>query len=554
MLVRDNAASAPRDPRRTLTAIGVVVYTWDIASDLITWGPNAAEVFGVADMAAWSCGRAFAEAVEPTGGTSREEAVVSTEDRDEGSGVGYAAAYGLQLGSGPALTADDTGRWSGGSDGRPVLAHGTMRLRRSEASAGDASRDRAEFLAQVSADLAEGQATARPTTMFAIAIANLSDLNDELGFEAADGLIATVLARLLATVRGRDRFVRYSGNRFALALRGCGPAEIEIAAARLMRLAGDEPVGTAAGPAFARLAIGAASAPDHATESGTLLRRAEASLGLAKRRSGHGVLVYDPRLFRSGTRARRDPVFDSIDVLNGRRIAFACQPIVEAQSRSVSFSEALLRVAGEDGRITPAGDIVPTLERSGLVHLADARMLELVTEHLGQTPDVRVSVNVSPMSMERPDWLSMLAGCLGASPGIASRLIVEVTETAAIRDPDATRRTLDTVKALGASVAMDDFGAGHTSFLNLRNFPVDVVKIDGAFVQNLTRTPDDRFFVRTLIDLAHHLGIACVAEWVEDEESALMLTSWGVDFLQGDHIGLPTIVAQASQARPSLVA
>lgn len=554
MPVRDNAAAAPRDPRRTLTAIGVVVYTWDIASDLITWGPNAAEVFGVADMAAWSSGRAFAETVDPVGGTSREDAVASCQNCDEGSGVGYAASYQLRLGSGLQLTADDTGRWSGGSEGRPVLVHGTMRMRQSDAPSGDACRDRVDFLAQVSADLAEGQSTGRPTTMFAIAIANLSDLNDEIGFEAADGLIGTVLARLLATVRGRDRFVRYSGNRFALALRGCGPAEIEIAAARLMRLAGDEPVGTPSGPAFARLAIGAASAPDHASESGMLLRRAEASLGLAKRRSGHGVLVYDPRLFRSGTRARRDPVFDGIDMLNGRRIAFACQPVVEAQSRSVAFSEALLRIACPDGRITPAGDIVPALERSGLVHLADARMLELVTEHLGRTPGARISVNVSPMSMERPDWLSMLAGCLGASPGVASRLIVEVTETAAIRDPDATRRTLDTVKALGAAVAIDDFGAGHTSFRNLRNFPVDVVKIDGAFVQNISRTPDDRFFVRTLIDLAHHLGITCVAEWVEDEESALLLASWGVDFLQGDYLGRPEIVASVSPARTSLVA
>jgi EAL domain-containing protein (putative c-di-GMP-specific phosphodiesterase class I) len=98
------------------------------------------------------------------------------------------------------------------------------------------------------------------------------------------------------------------------------------------------------------------------------------------------------------------------------------------------------------------------------------------------------------------------------------------------------------MKALGVSIAIDDFGAGHTSFKHLRSFPVDMLKIDGAFVQNLARSSDDRFFVRTLIDLAHHLDIPTVAEWVEDEESAQMLAEWGVTYLQGDHCGKPEML------------
>ena len=90
-------------------------------------------------------------------------------------------------------------------------------------------------------------------------------------------------------------------------------------------------------------------------------------------------------------------------------------------------------------------------------------------------------------------------------------------------------------------MAIDDFGAGHTSFRHLRHFPVDLLKIDGAFVQNLSRSGDDRFFVRTLVDLAHHLNITTVAEWVEDEETALLLAGWGVDYLQGRHCGVPAL-------------
>ena len=93
----------------------------------------------------------------------------------------------------------------------------------------------------------------------------------------------------------------------------------------------------------------------------------------------------------------------------------------------------------------------------------------------------------------------------------------------------------------GIKVAMDDFGAGHTSFRNLRSLDFDLLKIDGAFVQNLARSADDRFFVRTLVDLAHHLAIPVVAEWVEDAETAELLGSWGVDYFQGNYFGLTAL-------------
>src|SRR4051794_6272273 len=180
-----------------------------------------------------------------------------------------------------------------------------------------------------------------------------------------------------------------------------------------------------------------------------------------------------------------------------------------------------------------------------MMPLLDARVLELATEHLARHPDARLSINVSPTTIESSEWLATLAARLGARPGVESRLIVEVVETAAVRDPEATRGRLDAMKALGVAIAIDDFGAGHTSFRYLRSFPVDLLKIDGAFVQNLARSADDRFLARTLVDLAHHLGIPTVAEWVEDEPTARMLADWGIDYLQGNHCGAPVLADQA---------
>ena len=165
------------------------------------------------------------------------------------------------------------------------------------------------------------------------------------------------------------------------------------------------------------------------------------------------------------------------------------------------------------------------------------RVLELALERLARHRHESLSVNMSAASAYDADWQALLAGALRRDAEVASRLVIEITETAAIVDIDATRQLFGAMKKLGVRVAMDDFGAGHTSFRNLRELGVDLLKIDGAFVQNLSSSADDRFFVRTLVNLANHLGIETVAEWVEDAESARLLVEWGVTYLQGFHFG-----------------
>ncbi len=133
-----------------------------------------------------------------------------------------------------------------------------------------------------------------------------------------------------------------------------------------------------------------------------------------------------------------------------------------------------------------------------------------------------------------PDWWSGLSSLLlRAHSGVAERLIVEMTESAAIQDIDETRGFVERVKDLGCRIAIDDFGAGYTSFRNLRKLGVDIVKIDGAFVHDMMRSEDDSAFVRTLIDLARRLKLTTVAEWVQDEAAAGTLQAWGRDYLQG---------------------
>jgi EAL domain-containing protein (putative c-di-GMP-specific phosphodiesterase class I) len=167
-----------------------------------------------------------------------------------------------------------------------------------------------------------------------------------------------------------------------------------------------------------------------------------------------------------------------------------------------------------------------------------------VVDELANAPKVQLSLNISPDTTMDPDWWASIESLMRAHPGVAERLIVEITETVAIQDIDDVRGFVTRLKNYGSRIAIDDFGAGYTSFRNLRKLGVDMVKIDGAFVQNIVRSADDRAFVQTLIDLARRLQIKTVAEWVQDEQAAMMLRDWGCDYVQGRLIGL------ASSQRP----
>jgi diguanylate cyclase (GGDEF)-like protein len=394
--------------------------------------------------------------------------------------------------------------------------------------------------------VAAARTPARAVTMIVAAVDDLGRLNEDLGYDAAEAVLHEVRVRIAAVMRRRDRYAWYAGNRFALALLSCPRDQAELATARLIQSVEGTPIRTPRGPCVVRLRIGAATAPDHAADAPALLCRAEDALARARRGFGRPVVMYDPAEAREAARVSGPASsLDLVAALNERRVGLALQPVVDAATRAPAFHETLVRIHAPDGLLLAAGEFLPRVERAGLVPLLDARVLELAADYLAANPDERLSINVSPTTIENTDWLGVLAGHLGARRGIESRLIVEVLETAAVRDPAGLRGRLDAMKALGVGIAIDDFGAGHTSFKLLRSLPVDILKIDGAFVQNLARSPEDRFFVRTLLDLAHHLGIATVAEWVEDEDTARLLTQWGVDYLQGNHCGAPALIEPA---------
>ncbi len=374
-----------------------------------------------------------------------------------------------------------------------------------------------------------------------VAIDHLGHLNEAYGFDVADEVIAQVGKRIRARLRGKDSLGRYSGNKFGVVLASCTPEELSIAAERLLAGVRDEPFYTATGPMAVTITIGGVTAPRHARTLVEALARTQDALQVARAKRHGSFISYAPNAERDTLRRQSVRAADEIvAALNQRRIALAYEPVVEAQSRKVNFYECLMRINRSDGSIAQAGEIIPVAERVGLVRMLDFRVLELVVAELAAAPEMQASVNVSPNSAIDPHWWQGLGALLRANSDAAGRLIVEITETAAIHDLNDARGFVTRVKDLGCRIAIDDFGAGYTSFRNLRKLGVDIVKIDGAFVPNIVRSNDDRAFVRTLVDLSRRLGLKSVAEWVQDEETAALLTGWGCDYLQGALIGLAT--------------
>jgi diguanylate cyclase (GGDEF)-like protein len=552
------------DPRAILDSIGQIVYDWDLDSDQITWGPNVESLFGFQNIGALSTGRGYAECLSHDSEGSPYETIARSTAVDEGKGVPFQVCYGIipPVGSRDATVwIEDTGRWFVGPNGRPAHAHGLIRVitdcYRKERQFAFTSRfdlltgalNRASLLEQTAHFFAAAAKHKQSFGALLVSVDNLFMLNRTYGYDVADQVIASLAKLLRANCRARDLLARYAGNKFGLIVHNADTEELSAVAERLIEAAATTPFETSAGPAPVSLRIGAAVAPRNGRAAHVLFQHAEEALDLARQPGAPRFVLYEPSLAREDSRMRALKISDEIvSALNEDRILIALQPLVRAMTGEVELHEALMRLRRPDGSLVAPASVLPTAEKSGLIQMIDQRVLELALKELAEHPEMRIAVNISGQTLHEPDFFSRLRVLLEPDPGLASRLTIELTETCAIEDVEATIKAVSGLKQFGAKVVMDDFGAGHTSFKNLRRFDFDMVKIDGAFVQNMARSEDDRFFVRTLIDLARHVGIPVVAEWVEDKDTADMLRDWGVDYLQGDFFAAATLPASRSPA------
>lgn len=543
--------SAQLETSSILASVGEAAFTWDIATDVMNWNGDVGAIFPDIASGSLASGAEFAKLIEPQR-SIRANALTPSASVHGADGVPYRIEYAVRAStSAEPLWIEESGCWFAGPDGKPARAQGVVRinnerhardeqllkLSRNDELTGELNRTN---LVAALAEIVEESLRFRASSAFMlIGIDHLARINDAFGFDVADAVISEVARRIRIRMRGGDVLGRFSGNKLGLILKNCTVDDMNVAAERFLVGIRDEVVPTRLGPVAVTASIGAVSIPRYARNAEEAINRAQETLDAAKRRRSGSFSAWRPNVERDAQRRVNIRVTDEIvTALNERRIVMAFEPVVEARSRKPAFYECLIRMEQEDGQVLLAPDIVPVAERLGLIRLVDHRVLDLVVAELAASPQIALSLNISPDTTMDPDWWGSIESMMRAHPGAAERLIVEITETVAIQDIDELRSFVTRLKNLGSRIAIDDFGAGYTSFRNLRKLDVDIVKIDGAFVQNIASSADDRAFVQTLVDLARRLKIKTVAEWVQDEEAAQLLRDWGCDYIQGRLIGL----------------
>ena len=227
--------------------------------------------------------------------------------------------------------------------------------------------------------------------------------------------------------------------------------------------------------------------------------------------------------------------------LRQNRLFFAFQPVVCAATGETDYFECLLRMRDVRGNIIPGSEFITPIEQLGLIGFIDDYVLELTVRELASHPEVRLGLNISGLTACIGPWLQSLVSALQYRPDVARRLIVEITETAALSDLHESSRFVDTLRRMGCRVALDDFGVGHTSWRYLEALSVDTVKIDRSFVRNLADSHERRVLLRDLLGPISGLGCVTVAEGVENAADEEVARAEGFGYLQGYHLGTPTI-------------
>jgi diguanylate cyclase (GGDEF)-like protein len=533
-----------------LVSSGDLFYEWDLVADGLSWVGQTQDVIGIADVTKIVNGGTYLQRIHPEDLPRR---MVALSQHFENA-KSFDIEYRLRSDNGQftwiherAVAAVDPG-------GNPLRLTGIVRdineqkntaeevdyLTNHDALTGQYNRLRLrEALEQTV------EATLRRNRQGGFLLVGLDKLNivaDVYGDDSADVIVLEVAQRIEKCLRAGDIVGRVGFDRFAIILGDCSEQQVTAVADRFLATIRDTAVPTSHGPMYVTASIGATIFPTSAKNAREVVGQADNALRSARRLGCDSYLEFRD-IPRQNVPDRPDLIIAEQvkQALRDDRIALAFQPIVSAHDTTPAFYEALVRMIDEDGAPVPAGTFVPIVEQMGLMRLVDRRVLDLGIAELKAHPDISLSINVSGMTAVDPVWLRQLHEHLEARPDVASRLILEITETVALDDIADSSRFVRSVTEFGCRVALDDFGAGYTSFRHLRGLNVDLVKIDGSFIRDLPANEDNQLFVKTLIQLAKGIGLETVAEWVETEEEAEMLRGEGIDFLQGWHYGKPEI-------------
>lgn len=396
-------------------------------------------------------------------------------------------------------------------------------------------------MAEILDDLLMGSQAGPPTvTICLIEIQQFQSIIGSFGHAAADEVLREVARRLVQYEGKHDRVGHIGTDRFLILLESADHAKATpFAEAIAERLRGSFDY---AGVALQlEIRVGVVVSPIDGNQAAELLPRADLALYRAKE---EGTPIGFYREGDDSSHRHRLAILGELkSAIASDELELHYQPKVDAQTGSVKGCEALVRWRHPQRGFIPPGDFIPHAERTGAIRAVTtwvlaAAMREMKVWHESGL-DIDVSVNVSPTDLADPQFADQVANLLSVSGAPASQLLLEVTESGAMKDLPATLRMMEQLRVLGIRFSIDDFGTGYSSLSHLKRLPVDEVKIDRSFIQELENQHDDDVIVRSTIALGHALNLKVVAEGVEGASSWEMLRRLGCDLIQGYFVSKP---------------
>jgi diguanylate cyclase (GGDEF)-like protein/PAS domain S-box-containing protein len=368
-------------------------------------------------------------------------------------------------------------------------------------------------------------------------------VNDSLGHQAGDLFLKGMSAMLSQRLRKSDIIARLGGDEFAILLPNTTLEQARTVAEDIRKSVRRHSQLIAGQPVSITCSVGVAMFPEHGVTAEELLSRADLAMYQAKEHGRNRTYVSSPETETEDAGSKLTWERRIREALEADRLVLFSQPILDLKTNRVVQHELLLRMQCENGDVILPGQFLEIAERFGLIRAIDRwvvkRAIHMIAEGRRTNPDICLEVNLSGRAFDDAELLPLIEHELAATGINPHALVLEITETAAIANIETARKFIATLRGLGCRFALDDFGAGFSSFFYLKHLPVDYLKIDGNFIKNLPFDPVDQHLVKAMVEVAKGLGKQTVAEFVEHAETLDLLRQFGVDYAQGYYIGRP---------------